>query len=259
MDLPDEIIEQLGGLTKTIAAVGNGIPAGFTASKILWLKKNEPENYRKLRWVLLPHDYINFFLTKLFAVVGAEWQNINWLGDPRGLIQLIVTPLGVKIPSTQWYLRGPSIAWMAITIVIDLPLFLSPFIGMSASEYAADIGLTYLMIPIIASVSRDLFMAVPQDLQDGAAALGSTRWEVIRGVVLPSTASGMIAASACEDALRGLGALCIEVDPERNRTPADGARRIGAATSRVEVLVVPTDEELAIARQVREMLGDSLG
>ncbi|MBO0720083.1 MAG: xylulokinase [Blastocatellia bacterium] len=58
-----EIIEKLGGLAKTIEAVGNGIPPGFTASKILWLKKHEPENYRKLRWVLLPHDYLNFFLT----------------------------------------------------------------------------------------------------------------------------------------------------------------------------------------------------
>ncbi|MGE0129777.1 MAG: xylulokinase [Blastocatellales bacterium] len=59
----DEIIAALGGLDKTIEAVGNGVPAGFTASKILWLKKHEPENYARLRWVLLPHDYINFWLT----------------------------------------------------------------------------------------------------------------------------------------------------------------------------------------------------
>lgn len=58
-----EIIERLGGLQQTIAAVGNGIPAGFTASKILWLKKHEPEHYARLRTVLLPHDYINFRLT----------------------------------------------------------------------------------------------------------------------------------------------------------------------------------------------------
>ena len=57
-----------------------------------------------------------------------------------------------------------------------------------------------MVIPIIASISRDLFQAVPRDLQDGAAALGATRWEVIRGVILPSTASGVIAAS-----LLGLG------------------------------------------------------
>ncbi len=59
----EEIITNLGGLDKTIEAVGNGVPAGFTASKILWLKKHEPENYARLRWVLLPHDYINFWLT----------------------------------------------------------------------------------------------------------------------------------------------------------------------------------------------------
>src|SRR5215813_11122310 len=59
----EEMIASLGGLNKTIGAVGNGVPAGFTASKILWLKKHEPGNYAKLRWVLLPHDYINFWLT----------------------------------------------------------------------------------------------------------------------------------------------------------------------------------------------------
>jgi xylulokinase len=59
----EKIIGSLGGLDKTIEAVGNGVPAGFTASKILWLKENEPENFAKLRWVLLPHDYINFWLT----------------------------------------------------------------------------------------------------------------------------------------------------------------------------------------------------
>jgi acetate kinase len=56
------------------------------------------------------------------------------------------------------------------------------------------------------------------------------------------------------DALDGLGALGIELDPERNRTEADGPRRISAETSRVAVLVVPTDEELAIARQVRDVV-----
>ncbi len=59
----EEIIEALGGLEPTIEAVGNGIPAGFTASKILWLKHHEPENYAKLATILLPHDYINFWLT----------------------------------------------------------------------------------------------------------------------------------------------------------------------------------------------------
>jgi xylulokinase len=59
----DEIIQQLGGLKKTIRILGNAVLPGFTASKILWLKKNEPKNYQRLATVLLPHDYLNFWLT----------------------------------------------------------------------------------------------------------------------------------------------------------------------------------------------------
>ncbi len=80
-----------------------------------------------------------------------------------------------------------------------IPLFGEPQ-TTGNSVFNAGLILTIMVIPIIASVSRDLFLAVPRDLQDGAAALGSTRWEVIRGVVLPSTLSGMTAAC-----LLGLG------------------------------------------------------
>jgi xylulokinase len=58
-----EITEALGGPKKTIKALGNAVLPGFTASKILWLKKHEPKNFAKLATVLLPHDYLNFWLT----------------------------------------------------------------------------------------------------------------------------------------------------------------------------------------------------
>ena len=38
------------------------VPAGFTAPKALWMKKNEPTNWEKMRWIVLPHDYINLCL-----------------------------------------------------------------------------------------------------------------------------------------------------------------------------------------------------
>jgi xylulokinase len=59
----DEIMEKLGGLKSTIRTLGNAVLPGFTAPKILWLKKNEPKNYKQLATVLLPHDYLNFWLT----------------------------------------------------------------------------------------------------------------------------------------------------------------------------------------------------
>jgi phosphate transport system permease protein len=75
-----------------------------------------------------------------------------------------------------------------------LPIFgAAPTTGTGL--FNASLILTIMVVPIIASVSRDLFLTVPQELQDGATALGSTRWEVIRGVVIPSAASGVIAAA----------------------------------------------------------------
>jgi xylulokinase len=58
-----EITEKLGGLKASIRAIGNAVLPGFTAPKILWLKKNEPKNFARLATVLLPHDYLNFWLT----------------------------------------------------------------------------------------------------------------------------------------------------------------------------------------------------
>jgi len=57
------LTKKLGGPKAAIRLTGNLILPGFTAPKILWLKRHEPENYKCLRHVLLPHDYLNFFLT----------------------------------------------------------------------------------------------------------------------------------------------------------------------------------------------------
>jgi phosphate transport system permease protein len=80
-----------------------------------------------------------------------------------------------------------------------IPLFGAPS-PTGISTFSAGIVLTVMILPIISALSRDLFMTVPQELKDGAAALGATRWEVIRGVVLSTTVSGVSAA-----AVLGLG------------------------------------------------------
>ncbi len=59
----EAIIEALGGKTSFIKKLGINLAVGFTASKILWLKRNEPQNYARLETVLLPHNYINLWLT----------------------------------------------------------------------------------------------------------------------------------------------------------------------------------------------------
>lgn len=54
---------EFGGADELIKLAGNTVLPGYTAPKILWMKQNEPHNYKALETVLLPHDYINFFLT----------------------------------------------------------------------------------------------------------------------------------------------------------------------------------------------------
>lgn len=57
------LTKRLGGVKNVLRLTGNPILPGYTAPKILWLKRNEPENYARLRHVLLPHDYLNYYLT----------------------------------------------------------------------------------------------------------------------------------------------------------------------------------------------------
>ena len=57
------ITTRAGGEERVLSLIGNQVAAGFTASKVLWLSENEPENFARLATVLLPHDYINFWLT----------------------------------------------------------------------------------------------------------------------------------------------------------------------------------------------------
>jgi phosphate transport system permease protein len=75
-----------------------------------------------------------------------------------------------------------------------LPIFGSAEANGGKGIFTAAIILTIMAVPIIASVARELFLSVPADLKDGARALGATRWEVVRGVVLQSTRPGLAAA-----------------------------------------------------------------
>jgi xylulokinase len=77
----DQIMAAVGGFKATVREIGNAILPGFTAPKILWLKKHEPKNYARLASVLLPHDYLNFWLTG---------QKVMEYGDASGTALLDV-------------------------------------------------------------------------------------------------------------------------------------------------------------------------
>jgi xylulokinase len=59
----EKLNKAFGVVEELIERTGNAMVPGYTAPKLLWLKENEPQNFRRIRTVLLPHDYVNFWLT----------------------------------------------------------------------------------------------------------------------------------------------------------------------------------------------------
>jgi phosphate transport system permease protein len=70
------------------------------------------------------------------------------------------------------------------------PLFSGPMYG--PSMLAAGIILAIMILPYISSVSREVLLAVPRSQREAALALGATRWEAIRGAVIPYAKSGIV-------------------------------------------------------------------
>jgi len=84
-----EIEERAGGREALIRMVGNRALTGFTAPKLLWVRKHEPQNWEKVRQVLLPKDYIRYRLTGTYATEVSDASgtllldlaNRRWSGD----------------------------------------------------------------------------------------------------------------------------------------------------------------------------------
>jgi xylulokinase len=99
-----EITQALGGAKGAIRAVGNAVLPGFTAPKILWLRKNEPENYARLATVLLPHDYLNWWLTggmfmEFGDASGSALMDVRKRRWSEAAIQAIDPELSGKLPT----------------------------------------------------------------------------------------------------------------------------------------------------------------
>jgi phosphate transport system permease protein len=137
------------------------------------------------------------------------------LGIAIGLFLSMVAPRGIRTvvgPLVEMMAAIPSIIlglWGVIVLAPYVQAHVEPFLNSvlgflpifgtpqttGLSIFTASLVLAFMVLPIVASLSRDLFLTVPQELKDGAEALGATRWEVIRGVVLPTTISGVAAAT----------------------------------------------------------------
>lgn len=75
-------IENLVGRERLIQITANPALTGFTASKIMWVKKHEPEIYKKCAHILLPKDYVRFMLTGDYATEVSDASGMQLLDVP---------------------------------------------------------------------------------------------------------------------------------------------------------------------------------
>jgi len=134
-------------------------------------------------------------ITSVFSLIFA-----TGLGIAIGLFLSMLAPRSVAAvvgPLVEMLAAIPSIVIGLIGVYLIAPFVRStleaplhsafgflPFFGpaepVGNSLFTGILVLTIMVLPIIAALTRDVFLTVPQELRDGAEALGATRWEVIR-------------------------------------------------------------------------------
>ena len=123
----EEIMTAAGGAQRSLELAGNPILAGYTASKLPWTRKHRPEVYRQLATIMLPHDYVNFWLT------GERWMEY---GDASGTGWL-------DVRTRQW--SAPMLA--AMDPERDLAACLPPLVEADASFVIAAVIADELGLP----------------------------------------------------------------------------------------------------------------
>ncbi|GAB4145181.1 MAG: xylulokinase [Planctomycetota bacterium] len=90
-------VEQARALS---VALGRPVPAGYTASKLLWLKQREPESWARTEHVLLPHDYVNFRLTGRMVMEPGDASGTGFF-DPvlRAFDERAMAAIDGRLPS----------------------------------------------------------------------------------------------------------------------------------------------------------------
>ncbi len=127
----------------------------------------------------------------VFLAELAPW----WLRGPAGLL----VELLAAIPSVVYGLWGIFVLVPWLREVVEpflgrylgfLPLFQGPPLGVGL--LAGGFILAIMIIPIISAIVREVLLAVPRSQREGMLALGATRWETVRMVVLPYGRAGIV-------------------------------------------------------------------
>ncbi|MDK2814951.1 MAG: phosphate transport system permease protein, partial [Thermoanaerobacter sp.] len=108
----------------------------------------------------------------------------------------IAKKLGQKIlqPAIEIFVGIPSVVygWVGLTVLV--PFISEHFGGLGFSLLAGILVLTVMTLPTITSVSTDAIKSLPVEIREASYALGATRWQTIRHVILPAAKPGILTA-----------------------------------------------------------------
>jgi phosphate transport system permease protein len=123
----------------------------------------------------------------------------RWLRGPiGGAIELLAGIPSIIYGMWGLFVFAPFMADNVQPVLIDwlgpIPLVGALFTGipLGIGMLTSGIVLAIMVIPYISSVMRDVFLVVPPQLKEAAYALGSTKWEVVRDIVLPHTRTAVV-------------------------------------------------------------------
>lgn len=102
----EELTRTLGGTEAVVSLIGNAMLTGYTAPKILWVRQNEPQHWEKTSSVLLPHDYINWWLTGSKSMEygdasGTALLDVRTRKWSQPVLDAIAPDLASKLPSLR--------------------------------------------------------------------------------------------------------------------------------------------------------------
>ncbi|MDB2223257.1 phosphate ABC transporter permease PstA [Halorubrum ezzemoulense] len=155
----------------------------------------------------------NDFQGVLPAIVGTVWLVLGAvvLAVPLGVgAALFLTEYADRGRFTQVVEIATNGLWSTPSIVFGLFgfAFLIPRFGNGKSLLSGMITLGFMLLPLVVITSREAMLSVPDEYRDASAALGVSKWQTIRSVVLPAALPGVVTG-----VILGVGRIAGETAP----------------------------------------------
>ena len=170
----------------------------------LWTSEWDPVQNRYGGLVMIYGTLMTSFIALLIAVpvsfgIALFLTELSpaWLKRPLGTaIELLAAIPSIVYGMWGLFVLGPLMSDYVQPFLKSTLGFLPFFSGasMGIGMLTAGLVLTLMIIPFISSVTRDVFLMVPQPLKEAAYGLGCTTWEVVRDIMIPYGKKGIAGA-----------------------------------------------------------------